>query len=137
MPFQPVYIASGKAISTSALAYMTRPASKAIKAWHIYFRITAACARKCGMAKGDGIRLDFDKALGTARLLSVEPHRSTRHLTQTGTSGQRSLTVCFPYTGDVPLLFPVQRKITDLVVMDMSRGEGLVFALPAAHPSHP
>lgn len=134
MAFVPANIPRSTKSGTDPFAYYVRETfkkksdgSRGAAKHYLYFRITLAIAKRAGLKKGDGIRLDIDHAIGQARLVNVE--HSSRHLSQTHKS-QWSLYLSFPYTGDVKKILPRVATITGLPVLDASASEGIIFEIP-------
>lgn len=134
MAFVPANIPRSTKAGTDPFAYYVRETfkkksdgSKGAAKHYLYFRITLAIAKRAGLKKGDGIRLDIDHANGQARLVNVE--HSSRHLSQ-GNRSQWSLYLSFPYTGDLKKILPRVEEITGLQVLDASASEGIIFEIP-------
>lgn len=90
--------------------------------------VSNALARKAGMTGGEPIRLDFDAKARLGRLLPV---RSERRVWR---ERKGSLCAHWPHNGDIAEHLPAVKDgsaTVGLVVVEVSKDNGIVFELPA------
>ncbi len=92
--------------------------------------LNLAEAHKGGIDEGTSIRLDLDFAAGMGRVLAIQQG------SKKATAKNGSLGISFPWNGDIERAFPRatdgQPQTIGLPIVEISKGEGVVFELPAA-----
>lgn len=87
-------------------------------------------ARKGGIDEGTSIRLDLDFTDGMGRVLAIQSGAKK------ATSKSGSLGISFPWNGDIERAFPRaaegRPQTIGLTIVEVSKGEGVIFELPAA-----
>ena len=128
MSFEPIQTDGRRSLGVR-LGYTIRKANASAGA-RMRFSFSPEYVTKMKWQDGEFLRLDVDSRSRQARFVSVlAMGKAARRLEiRTRTTGRGHWEL--PWTGDVPSFFPIVNEMTELTLVELKSGDGLVFELP-------